>query len=213
MNLHTKEMFDKAYGDRDWKFYRGIIANCILYGRPGPILDVGAGLGFFVEGCSRYGMKCIGIEGSEYAVKEAKSRFPMEIFQHFMEKKFPFEDNYFSVVVCNQIIEHVTSETARNMLKECYRVLKGGGLLIINSPCYYDMEQRKEETHINLYTPSSLKKEIILAGLKRVESANNLRPVFGSSIVAKLIIQFIYRLCPLDFFCSTANCRAYKDLI
>lgn len=212
MGLHTKEIFDKAYGDRDWKLYRGIIADCIQYGEPGPILDLGAGLGFFVEGCSRYGIKCIGLEGSEYAVEEAKSRFPIEICQHYMEQEFPFEDNYFSVVVCNQTIEHITRETARNMMKESYRVLQRGGLLIINSPCYYDKEQRMEETHINLYTPCSLKKEVILAGFKRVESVNSLRPVLGNCKVAKFITRLIYKFYPHDFFCGTANCRAYKDL-
>lgn len=211
MNLHTKEIFDKAYGDRDWEFYRGIITDCILYGEPGPILDLGAGLGFFVEGCNRYGIRCIGLEGSEYAVEEAKNRFPMEIIQHDLDQEFPFKDNYFSVVVCNQTIEHIANETARNMIKESYRVLRRGGLLIINSPCYYDKAQRNEETHINLYTPSSLKTEVTLAGFKRVESVNSLRPVFGNNKVAKFITRLVYKFYPLDFFCSTANCRAYKD--
>lgn len=211
MNLHTKEIFDKAYGDRDWELYRDIIVDCILYGEPGPVLDLGAGLGFFVEGCNRYGIKCIGLEGSEYAVEEAKSRFPMEIRQHYLEQRFPFEDNYFSVVVCNQTIEHITRETAKCMLRECYRVLQRGGLLIIKSPCFYDKIQREEETHINLYTPSSLKKEVTSAGFNRIESVNSLRPVLGGNRVAKFITRLAYKLYPQDFLCSTANCRAYKD--
>lgn len=48
-NLHTKEIFEKAYRDRNWEFYRGILAECIRYGEPGLWLDLGAGLGFLLN--------------------------------------------------------------------------------------------------------------------------------------------------------------------
>ena len=31
-NLHTKEIFERAYGDRDWNWYRGLLAKSIRYG-------------------------------------------------------------------------------------------------------------------------------------------------------------------------------------
>ena len=55
-NLHTKETFEKAYGNRDWNWYRFLVAESMKYGMPGKWLDLGAGLGFFVECAQRFGI-------------------------------------------------------------------------------------------------------------------------------------------------------------
>ncbi len=209
-NIHTKEDFEKAYGIRDWAFYRKLVAACIANGEPGPILDLGAGLGLFVEACSRYGLKCIGLEGSEYAVEAARQRYPMEIYHHYLSQRFPFEDDSFSVVMCNQTIEHVARETADYVLKESHRVLKGGGAFIINSPCYYNGSERKEKDHINLYTPSSLRRAVLAAGFTRYVAVDYPRPLLGQNRNAMRIVRLIFRFFPADFLSATANCIAYK---
>ena len=47
--IYNKEMYDLAYPDNNWNSSRKLLARCIKKGKPGPILDIGCGLGFFVE--------------------------------------------------------------------------------------------------------------------------------------------------------------------
>lgn len=52
-------------------------------------------------------------------------------------KRFPFPDETFDCVVAEHIIEHISYDQALRMLRECYRVLKKGGVARISTP---DME-------------------------------------------------------------------------
>lgn len=210
-NLHTKEDFERAYGDRDWNWYRGLLAKSIRYGMPGTWLDLGAGLGLFVECARRFGIDCIGLEGSEYAVRIAKERFPtLDIRQHFLEDRLPFEDNSISTIVCNQVIEHIPKETGLFMLKESYRVLRQGGVILIYSPSKYNKKEKLARTHINLNTPSSLKRHLEDVGFKLINLHNSPRMVLGNWLIPRYIIKTLFKKFPLDFLSATANCIAAK---
>jgi len=210
-NLHTKEIFDRAYSDRSWEWYRSLVATCIRHGKPGKWIDLGAGFGLFVECAKKFGINCIGIEGAEYAVKVAKERFPgIDIRQHFLDDRLPFKDDSISTIMCYQTIEHLSPETARFMLKECHRVLIKEGVILIYSPCMYEKNQSLEETHINLYTPSSLTNQLEGVGFKVKHTLNTPRMLIGDSRIGKHIMSVIYGLFPSDFFSATANCIAVK---
>lgn len=213
MNIHSKELFDKFYSDRDWQFYKPILASCIAKGNPGKILDLGAGLGYFTECCNRFGIECIGLEGSEYAVKEAKKRFDMDIRHHYLEEKLPFEDNNFSIVICNQVIEHLPKNTVKFMLKECYRVLKNEGIIVVNSPCKYSKKERAEETHINLYSPTALLEELEYANFVEIELYNSPQHLLGDSKFAVLMMEGLFIVLKSDFLSATANCIAKKKFV
>ena len=210
-NIHSPGDFQKSYGNRDWNWYRGLLATSIRYGMPGTWLDLGAGLGLFVECARRFGIDCIGLEGSEYAVKLAKKRRPdIDIRQHCLDDKFPFENNSISTIMCHQTIEHVCPEVANFMLKECYRVLIKEGVILIYSPCMYDKKQRVEERHINLYNPSRLRTELKEAGFVNTEANNSSRMILGNCRIARYIMQGVFKLFPFDFLSASANCIAVK---
>lgn len=44
---------------------------------------------------------------------------------------FPFEDNFFSIVFSNQVLEHILNKD--NFIYECHRILKSGGLFILST--------------------------------------------------------------------------------
>jgi len=210
-NIHTKKLFEKYYETRDWNWYRDLVAECIRYGMPGKWLDLGAGLGLFVECAQRFGIDCIGLEGSEYAVSKAKERVPnMNISHHFLEDKLPFENNSISTIVCYQVIEHICQKTVRFMLAECYRILVENGIILIYSPSKYNRKERLEETHINLYSPSSLRKELRSAGFEVLATPNTPRSLFGPFKIAEYVTRGIYKLFPFDCLSATANCIAVK---
>ena len=126
-NIHSRETLDRAYAGRDWRAYGSVLGGCIAHGAPGPILDVGAGLGFFLEVCSRWGVSAVGLEGSEYAIRKAKERWPaVDIRAHDLSEPWPFDDETFSVALFNQTIEHLEPKIAAWSLKEALRVLLPG---------------------------------------------------------------------------------------
>jgi SAM-dependent methyltransferase len=175
------------------------------------VVDVGAGLGFFVEACGRYGLRCVGIEGSAYAVEAALRRSPMDIRQHRLEQPFPADLEGAAVVVCNQTIEHLETAVADHVLREAYRVLRPGGLLVVTSPCYYNRGQRKEQTHINLYTPGRLRAAVLSAGFRRYVANDIPRQILGKGRLGRWLVRMAFRVWPADWLSDSADCLAYKD--
>ena len=49
-------------------------------------------------------------------------------------KKMPFESNTFDYIVSEHLIEHLSIEEGKKMLKECFRILKKGGKIRISAP-------------------------------------------------------------------------------
>ena len=156
-NVHTPERFRLAYGNRDWTWYRGLLGEVVANGLPGAVLDVGAGLGLFVECCLKFGIRAEGIEASDYAVREAKNRCGIKLVCADIGNGFPFTDSSFSTVVINETVEHLEPEVARIAFSEAHRVLRPGGLLMVNSPSKWHPKEKLVDLHINLYSPSRLK--------------------------------------------------------
>ena len=211
-SVYDRALYDFSYAATDWNAARRLLARCIRKGKPGSILDIGCGLGFFVECCYRFGVPCTGIEGSAYAVDAARKREPgLDIRQHYLEDPFPFSDGSFSMVVCNQVIEHLPGTTARHALREAYRVLSGGGAIFVYSPSIFNRRQAQDPTHINLHSPRSLKKELTDAGFRQVRSFNH--PLtFNRGPLSPLnhVIRALFTIVPISFLSSSANCMAIK---
>src|SRR5574344_1513960 len=53
------------------------------------------------------------------------------VIAYDLTKKLPFEDNSFEVIYHSHLLEHFEKSFAPIFLKECYRVLKKGGIIRI----------------------------------------------------------------------------------
>lgn len=200
-----------TYLEHDWLDRRRYLSLVVKWGLPGRIVDVGCGLGYFVECCSRFGMECIGLEGSAAAVERARKRDPaLEIQQHQIENGLPFDDESVSTVFCDQVIEHLYPDVATLLLSESYRVLEPGGRLFLLSPCRHNSEQAAEPTHINLYTPSGLNAAALQAGFTEVIPMNYPRPFLGRSRILRGLAGGLFMLAACDVLSSSANLIAIK---
>jgi ubiquinone/menaquinone biosynthesis C-methylase UbiE len=96
------------------------------------ILDVGCGVGDktekFVSKLSKN--KISGIYGLDILSPD-KIRLKAIIYKKLdiENDTYPFEENTFDIVICNQVIEHLLNKDF--LLEEVYRVLKKGGLFIL----------------------------------------------------------------------------------
>lgn len=207
-NLHTRELFLEYYSQRDWNFYRPLLADLIRYAPPGKILDVGCGLGYFLECAFQFGFEAEGIEGSPYAVAQCRYK-GYTVHEQLLSQPFPYSDEVIAMVIINQVIEHLPSQVAWQVLRESNRVLQKSGVLIIKSPSKFDSIQSKEETHINLYAPSLLYRKIEKAGFIIVDRPNVFRE-FGLGKLGSVWAKLMYKMFQWDFLCNSANCIARK---
>jgi SAM-dependent methyltransferase len=66
--------------------------------------------------------------------KDGPDSYTFEVHNFNVERdRFPFPDNFFRVVLCCELIEHLQSDPM-HMLWECNRVLAEGGYLILTTP-------------------------------------------------------------------------------
>ena len=67
-----------------------------------------------------------------------------------------------------------------------------------------------EDTHINLYTPSTLKEELLEAGFTQIKVSDSPSLLLGNSKPGGFLMRMLFKMFPIDFLSATANCVAYK---
>jgi SAM-dependent methyltransferase len=97
----------------------------------GRLLDVGTGFGFFLVEMTKKGWGATGVEISQKAMKYARNVLGLTIFPGPLEKT-DLPDNHFDAVTGFYVIEHLSYPMA--FLRECHRILKPGGLLLLRYP-------------------------------------------------------------------------------
>jgi len=101
------------------------------YGREGRLLDVGTGFGFFLVEMKKRGWEAAGVEISQRAIDYAREALGLTILRGPLEKA-AFPDNDFDAVTAFYVVEHLSHPMA--FLRECRRILKPGGLLLLRYP-------------------------------------------------------------------------------
>ncbi|MFA6088453.1 MAG: class I SAM-dependent methyltransferase [Candidatus Woesearchaeota archaeon] len=100
-------------------------------GRRGKILDVGTAGGSFLHVAKKKGWDVYGLEPNKWMGKWCKENYGIDISsKSLFEQKYP--SNNFDVVTLWDVLEHMPDPDAS--LKECNRILKDKGLLVVNYP-------------------------------------------------------------------------------
>lgn len=113
----------------------------IIIDKSTKILDVGCGRGDITLYLGRNAKEAVGIDYSEEAIKLAnstKKNFPLTIrekvyFKVMNVRTLSFPDNYFDIVVCIDVLEHLYREEVEKAMREIKRVLKKDGILFIHT--------------------------------------------------------------------------------
>lgn len=134
-------------------------------------LDIGCSIGATVTAAKELGWDAHGVDVSQSAVDSCRERGLN--CESFDGGRLPYEDATFDLITSWHVIEHVTdvSET----LAEWYRVLRPGGLLILETPhakCWkaklLGPRYRKfwPAEHLYTFTPENLSPFIVRTGLE-----------------------------------------------
>ena len=139
--------------------YLDIIAK--LGYKSGNLLDIGAATGFFMKIAEDKGFETVGIEISNFAAEKGREKGLKVITGDLLSHRFP--EKNFDVITMFDVIEHVPDPKA--LIKEASRVLKNGGLLVINTPDAESLWAKvlgkrwqliMPPEHVNYFSPKNL---------------------------------------------------------
>jgi SAM-dependent methyltransferase len=115
-------------------------------------LDVGCAYGFYVVEINLAGIDGYGVDISEYAIREAQKKFPnLNGRLHVCDVNnitALFKAETFDVISMFQIVEHLFEP--EKSLTEIAKLLKIGGILLINTPRPHTFEAETDVTHVNV---------------------------------------------------------------
>ena len=141
----------------------------------GRLLDVGCGSGLFLSRMRDLGWDVIGVELDPKAVRVAQEEYGLNVQQRNLHDA-GFPDNSFDVVTLSHVIEHVADPV--ELLKECRRVLKPGGKLVVTTPnCeslghkVFGLDWRGFEPprHFQIFSKTSLSIAAVKSGFNKIK--------------------------------------------
>jgi SAM-dependent methyltransferase len=140
--------------------------------KKGNLLDVGCGDGDLIEAVQNYGWRSEGVDFDPAAVEFARCRGLNVRLGSLIEQNY--ESDHFEAIIINHVIEHVPDPLG--MLKECRRILKPHGRLILATPnadSWFHHRFRQNwahldpPRHLNLFGISTMTELIRRAGFHR----------------------------------------------
>lgn len=97
----------------------------------GKYLDIGCSYGIYLQAAKKAGFETYGVEVASKAVRYANTRLGLKVKQGTIEET-RFASNNFDVITLYDVLEHIPN--MKKFLKEVNKILKFGGLLVIQCP-------------------------------------------------------------------------------
>lgn len=175
--------------------YLGLLERALAGARPGRTLDLGAGVGGFLEGLSRLSERVVGYEHDAQAALHCRARGFTRIARASAER-VPARDASFGLVCLFDVLEHLDDDRAA--LREAARVLEPGGLCLASVPAFqllYAENDRLAE-HRRRYTRRELVARFREAGFQVERATYTNVLLFPAIALAVLGLKAWERLAP-----------------
>jgi len=129
--------------------------------KDGKLLDIGSGSGWFLENMQWLGWEVQGVDIDAVSAEKARKRGVVVHIGTLEEQNYP--DNMFDAITLAHVIEHLYNPVTT--FRECYRILRPGGRLVVLTPNVESMGQKRfadswqplePPRHLNLFTLKSI---------------------------------------------------------
>ncbi len=171
-----------------WSYRRYLDKRCARLPKiPGHLLDVGCATGDFLARAREHGWQVQGVEPSQAAAEAARRQYDLDVFAGDLSQAH-FPDGHFDAVTMWDVLEHVYDPRAE--LSEIHRIVKAGGLLLIELPNMHSFDAAlfgpywiglDMPRHLHLFPPAALDALLEQTGFERG--------------LAALLQRWIWRIC------------------
>ncbi len=152
------------------------------------VLDAGCGAGPGLRYLDARGYVAFGSDLVEYPLLAARELAPSSrLVQSNLDQGLPFADDSFDSILLSEVIEHVLD--ARAVLRECWRVLRASGAVVLTTPNLWDARRPfyrlggrvwsgdADPTHVELFNPRTLARALCKAGFANVNVRAGFKPL------------------------------------
>ena len=199
-----KHMSEKMYLERPTTYYEPYIKA--FGGAPGPLLDLGCGHGHLLELAKQKGITGYGLELSQHRVTICNEK-GLNVQKHDLCTAIPFPDNFFGMIYCGQVIEHVPTAGQTMLVQEAFRVLKPGGIFQVRSPNRHCKLNHKPG-HEYLLTIQELRDLLSNSGFIDIDTTINIPQAFP--FLPSFFLKCIFTKFPIDKMSDSSNCLCRK---
>ena len=156
----------------------------------GKLLDIGSATGFFMDLAEKRGFEVTGVEISDFAAEIGRKKGLKIITGDLIDQKFT--ESHFDVITMFDVLEHVPKP--KEIIREVYRILKKGGLVVINTPDVESLWARVLGTHWQLIMPPEHINYFSPKNLGDYLSKNGFEVKISSKIGKSFTLQYILKM-------------------
>lgn len=143
------ELYDDSYFQRlvdrkpqELVYHQRTMSLIEQYKTSGKILEVGLGIGIFMELAHQHGWDVEGVDPSEATCRYVSGQLQLAVHHGYLEAlKLP--EHSFDVISLRHVLEHVPQPKA--FIEELYRLLKDDGIICLTVPNFSGLHSRFEK--------------------------------------------------------------------
>ena len=159
----------KGYGRNDYlspitiKRYNELLNTFEEFRKTNKILDVGCGIGYFLEVAKERGWDVYGTEYTNEAIQICSSK-GINMQKGILSSR-NYQNEEFDIITSFEVIEHINNPI--DELTNFYKLLRKGGLVYLTTPNFNSLLRYRLKSeynvicypeHLSYYTPKTLKK-------------------------------------------------------
>ena len=159
------------------------------------VLELCCGAGEFSQLLADRGIQTVSVDGDIRNIEKLKAKGFTAVAAD-LEESLPLNSADFDVVVILEGIEHIVN--CENLIAECYRVLKHGGLLLLSTPniawiqdrvrLFFGKNVPNEGVHLRFFTVKSLCTMLKKGGFD-VVSTNSFTALIGINRLLRILMN------------------------
>lgn len=152
--------------------YNQLLEKFEKFRKNNTILDVGCGIGYFLEIAKKRGWKVYGTEFTEEAVNICKKKDISMAYGKLNTTNY--KKIKFDIITSFEVIEHINDPN--NELEKFYKILRKGGLIYLTTPNFNSLSRYLLKTkynvigypeHLSYYSSKTLKKLFLNHNFKK----------------------------------------------